>query len=398
MLSDHLNTQTKRGVRIVTSDAAKQIIEGQTQRGEVTPINAFSFNPAFRWPIVGENWIVREENGSWYLESIWEQQTAPYPDYVPGAHYEPGAIVKFTDDRYYVLEASEKPPKATPPPPGAPWKLFKVPQVKAGDSVITASSGRILQNKSGIITEVPNGLRVPWFPTVNAGSPDTFEAVRHKLEQYEIVINDLRAAVFAYNMVEAKGEVNPEGRLGTKSGAHLDSIFGEGTGATFAKRVDLSDHFPVTSDVTEYVHPKGFSEVRTTWADTAGNEVAKLRMHMYPDRAHFASLIIHPDYQRRGFNRVLVGEANAEGRGGLGRWLRTLGIKIMTAQPDNAKAEQALALIGWHWQEYDGEDLFALRLDQRDRMDEYREWLEAGSDPAQEPEWRKELRLPAKLL
>src|SRR5271166_866189 len=384
MLSDHLNAQTKRGVRIITSDPAKQIIEGQTQRGEIIPINAFAFNPCFRWPAVGENWLVREENGSWYLESIWEQQTAPYPDYIPGAHYEPGAIVKFTNGWYYVLNPSEAPePAKTPPPPGAPWGLFKVPQVKAGDAVISASSGRILQNNGGKITEVPNGLRVPWFPEVSAGSPKSFSAVAAKLEQFAEVINDMRHALFVYNMVEAKDEVNPESRLGTKSGEHLDSVFGAGTGADFARRVDLSDHFSATADVTEYKHPMGFIETRIVWTAPNGNEIAKLRMHMSPDRVHFVSA----RYREKGFHQTLLGEANSEGRGGLGRWLRTLEIKIMTAQPDNKKAERALAMVGWHWQEYNGQDLFAVRLDQRDRMDEYREWLEAGSDPAQEPEW-----------
>src|SRR5271166_4167609 len=288
MLSDHLNAQTKRGVRIITSDPAKQIIEGQTQRGEIIPINAFAFNPCFRWPAVGENWLVREENGSWYLESIWEQQTAPYPDYIPGAHYEPGAIVKFTNGWYYVLNPSEAPePAKTPPPPGAPWGLFKVPQVKAGDAVISASSGRILQNKEGTVTEVPNGLRVPWFPQANAGNPKTFPAVETKLEQYAQIINIIRETLFIYNMVEGKEEVNPEAHFHVRTGEHLDTLHGPGTAAAFADRMDLSAAFPGTqANITERIHPQGFTVAETVW--TKGEErVAALRLHMDAERAHY---------------------------------------------------------------------------------------------------------------
>ena len=394
MLGDHMNMQLKQGVKIITCDTITNTIEAETRNGEVISVNAYHYSPTFRWPQPGEKWIVTEENGSWYLTGIYEQQVAAFENWIEGNHYGIGAIVKYTGHYYEKFEEKEHEDNSEKPIEAASWQLYKLPQVKPGDSVISASSGRILQNNGGKITEVPNGLRVPWFPEVSAGSPKSFSAVANKLAQFAEVINDMRHALFVYNMVEAKDEVNPESRLGTKSGEHLDSVFGAGTGADFARRVDLSDHFSATADVTEYKHPMGFIETRIVWTAPNGNEIAKLRMHMSPDRVHFVSA----RYREKGFHQTLLGEANSEGRGGLGRWLRTLEIKIMTAQPDNKKAERALAMTGWHWQEYNGQDLFAVRLDQRDRMDEYREWLEAGSDPAQEPEWRKELRLLPKLL
>src|SRR5271156_3153933 len=90
-----------------------------------------------------------------------------------------------------------------PTPEGGPWEVHKVPQVKPGDAVVSASSGRILQNKEGTITEVPNGLRVPWFPTaVSESTPTSFEKDQRRLEAFAEVINDIRATLFAYNMVE----------------------------------------------------------------------------------------------------------------------------------------------------------------------------------------------------
>jgi hypothetical protein len=113
MFEDHQQKQIKHGVRIITSNPAQQEIEGQTQRGEVIPISAYTLNPIFRWPRVGEKWIVREENGSWFLESIWE----PANGIVPGP----------------------------------------------GDVVISAPLGRILLNVNGIIQElIPSTFpRVP---------------------------------------------------------------------------------------------------------------------------------------------------------------------------------------------------------------------------------------------
>lgn len=74
MFGDHLSTNIKRGCRIVTCDPATKTIEGKIQRGEVVPINAYYLSPFFRWPQIGELWVIREENGSWFLEGLWEEQ------------------------------------------------------------------------------------------------------------------------------------------------------------------------------------------------------------------------------------------------------------------------------------------------------------------------------------
>jgi len=77
MLRDHINQGViKRGCRILTCDPATRTIEAKIQRGEVVPVNAYSFTPLFRWPMVGEVWLLREEKGSFFLDSIWEEQEA----------------------------------------------------------------------------------------------------------------------------------------------------------------------------------------------------------------------------------------------------------------------------------------------------------------------------------
>jgi hypothetical protein len=75
-LGDHVNLQLKRGVKIITCDPSQRLIEAETRNGEVITVNVYSYTPVFRWPIPGEKWIVGEENGSWYLESIYEPQEA----------------------------------------------------------------------------------------------------------------------------------------------------------------------------------------------------------------------------------------------------------------------------------------------------------------------------------
>ena len=77
MLTDQMNIQLKQGVKIITCEPATGIIEAETRNGEVISINAYHRTPTFRWPIPGEKWMVTEENGSWFLDGIYEQQT-PY--------------------------------------------------------------------------------------------------------------------------------------------------------------------------------------------------------------------------------------------------------------------------------------------------------------------------------
>lgn len=74
MLGSHINLSLKRGVKIITCDPTTRTIEAETRNGEVISINAYYHTPVFRWPIAGEKWVVREENGSWFLEGIYESQ------------------------------------------------------------------------------------------------------------------------------------------------------------------------------------------------------------------------------------------------------------------------------------------------------------------------------------
>lgn len=108
MLSDHMNMHLKRGVKILTCDPQTRTIEAETRNGEVISVNAYSYTPTFRWPIPGEKWVVKEENGSWYLDGIYE------PQGVAGSEI----------------------------------------QAEPGDAVISSSSGRLLLNQEGQLTQI----------------------------------------------------------------------------------------------------------------------------------------------------------------------------------------------------------------------------------------------------
>lgn len=88
MLGNHINLNLKRGVKIITCDPSTRTIEAETRNGEVISINAYYYTPVFRWPVSGEKWIVREENGSWFLEGIYESQNL-----IEEVKPEPGDIV-----------------------------------------------------------------------------------------------------------------------------------------------------------------------------------------------------------------------------------------------------------------------------------------------------------------
>lgn len=97
-LGDHINLHLKQGVKIITCDPATSTIEAETRNGEVISVNVYHFTPTFRWPVPGEKWTVVEENGSWFLDGIYEQQalaTTTYPNFDCDATYVKGDIVKF---------------------------------------------------------------------------------------------------------------------------------------------------------------------------------------------------------------------------------------------------------------------------------------------------------------
>ena len=73
-LGNHVNLQLKRGVKIITCDPTTRTIEAETRNGEVIAINAYHLPHVFRWPMSGERWVANEENGSWFLEGIYEEQ------------------------------------------------------------------------------------------------------------------------------------------------------------------------------------------------------------------------------------------------------------------------------------------------------------------------------------
>lgn len=379
-LADHININLKQGVKIITCDPPQRLIEAETRNGEVISINAYYYSPTFRWPVPGEKWMVTEENGSWFLTGIYEQQVAPYEEWSPTGKYTSGAIVKY-EGKYWKREGGGE----GTPGKGAPWKLFKVPQVKAGDSVITASSGRILQNQEGTITEVPNGLKVPFIPVVSGAFTEAeFLAMAD-------VINEIRQTLKIYHMMEEKVEVNPEAHFHTSDGTHLDALHGPRTAAEFTKRCDLSATFPEAEAViAERIHDKDFTIVEVIWT-IQGKRVAALRLHLEPKRAHYDRLMVEPEYRGQGFYQALI-------KNDFSSWWGSKGVEVMSANPESQASERVLAMGGFHWQAWNGQRLFSIRLDQRDRRDEYREWLEGGSDTALEPEWHKELRLPPKLL
>lgn len=103
MLADHVNISLKRGVKILTCNPQSRLIEAETRNAEVITVNAYYYTPVFRWPVPGEKWVVREENGSWFLDGIYEQQ-------------EPSG---------------------------------KVSELEDGDAIISTGSGRVLKNVNG---------------------------------------------------------------------------------------------------------------------------------------------------------------------------------------------------------------------------------------------------------
>lgn len=84
-VSDHQKTVTKYSGIISNCDPSQGKVTVSTAGGAVN-ITVASVSPLFRWPIVGETWMVRKENGNWTLDSIFQNpdSVAPLSGILPG--------------------------------------------------------------------------------------------------------------------------------------------------------------------------------------------------------------------------------------------------------------------------------------------------------------------------
>lgn len=69
MLKDHFQAVERRPCQIITVDPTTNIVNASTKAGPIR-VSVFTSTPFSRWPRVGEEWVVKRENGSWYLDSI----------------------------------------------------------------------------------------------------------------------------------------------------------------------------------------------------------------------------------------------------------------------------------------------------------------------------------------
>ena len=67
------STTTPRYVMNITSvDPTQNLIEGTLKGADSRRVMIIDVPIAARWPMVGESWIVRQENGNWYLQGIYD--------------------------------------------------------------------------------------------------------------------------------------------------------------------------------------------------------------------------------------------------------------------------------------------------------------------------------------
>lgn len=72
MLSEHQNFVPKYGCKIITSNPATRQVEAALKGSKGIIVSINTVPPFFRWPQVGESWMVYQENGNWILDSLWQ--------------------------------------------------------------------------------------------------------------------------------------------------------------------------------------------------------------------------------------------------------------------------------------------------------------------------------------
>ena len=103
-VDNRIHRVNKKGCVIVSVDTATKQITGRLAGAQDVPIHAWTYGAVFRWPKVGEEWILEEQNGNWYLDSIiqGEGQTAKEA-FECGKEYAKGTIVTFEGKEYMKL-------------------------------------------------------------------------------------------------------------------------------------------------------------------------------------------------------------------------------------------------------------------------------------------------------
>lgn len=65
------------GIQITTVDPSQALVKGVLGGdAQERQVSVYTTAPAFRWPVVGEQWVVEQKNGTWYLDSMWPSANA----------------------------------------------------------------------------------------------------------------------------------------------------------------------------------------------------------------------------------------------------------------------------------------------------------------------------------
>lgn len=93
--------------------APAPIIEGVIKSGKTVQISLYNIPTAFRWPVVGETWMIVQYNGSWYLDGIFPLQNSypsSYVDYDQGdliLDSYSGRVVVLSKNGSFILDSTE---------------------------------------------------------------------------------------------------------------------------------------------------------------------------------------------------------------------------------------------------------------------------------------------------
>jgi GNAT superfamily N-acetyltransferase len=168
--------------------------------------------------------------------------------------------------------------------------------------------------------------------------------------------------------------------------APLDELFGEGTSAAFAERMNVSGSFPgVTATVLEWNAVDGSVGTETRWTTAKGALVGFYRLNYKPPTVHCVALQVEPAFQGKGLLTFLCSQLN--------QWWATLGLtrNTMYTKP-GSNAERMLRLAGFA-ELPDGSWGCELPSTQLEEVVEYLTARKEGKSLS-EPSWRQALPVP----
>lgn len=231
--------------KVTATGAPAPLVEGVIKSGKTIQISLYDIDNAFRWPVVGETWMVVQYNSSWYLEGLFPLQTQAANNYT---NYNQGDLVLNSGSGKVAVVGSVESNGNN-----SDFELFYANNV-------------LNYEHNGAVTPIPPPPVIPVIPTYTTGYAAASSGASIPNPQGSAVVLPLDTGIMTANGLSVANNaiVVPPGAYYIMAAVNVDpnnSSNGYGGVGFFAAQVYTDNTAPVGSAPTGPQIPIAFSVV-----------------------------------------------------------------------------------------------------------------------------------------